>query len=147
MASIVGPDAEMIRSISSVASEIARRSGVEPAASTRRSAAPIAAASGPGSSGSASSRKGPGDRQAGKRERGLGFATSRRQHLEPALETLFDARLPQGGLPDAGLALDHQRARALRDVIEEAGDPPELGLATDDRFRPWGQGATSRSTS
>ena len=77
----------------------------------------------------------------------LGRAAPRRQHPHPAVPAPGQALLPQAGLADARLALEHQRPHRGRLAVEHLGDQLELGVARDETHvgmmtadGPWGIG-------
>ena len=60
--------------------------------------------------------------QRGERHHRFRLADPRGQHAEAAGARLAQQRQPQGGLPDAGLALDHQRGGPVRHRIQESSN-------------------------
>jgi hypothetical protein len=68
----------------------------------------------------------------------LGVDRPARQHAVRAARGGLQAVPPEGGLPDADLALDHERDRTGRDRVEEPLDAAQLRFTADDRPRPCG---------
>ena len=79
--------------------------------------------------------------QRGERHHRFGLADPRGQHAEAAGTRLAQQRQPQGGLPDAGLTLDHQRGGPDRHRIQESSN---LGIL-DQAQASGGHGTHHRS--
>jgi hypothetical protein len=67
----------------------------------------------------------------GERELRLGLDRACRQHAEPALARRLDARLPERGLANSGLAGESQRCRARVERRNEAIELCELLVSAD----------------
>lgn len=65
----------------------------------------------------------------------LGLGRTRGEDPEAAAAGLLDAGLPQHGLADSGLALEHELHRALGRIVEECAQEGELPFAADDLDR------------
>ena len=71
-------------------------------------------------------------RQADEAEPGLGGRRARREHAEASRAGELHARFPERRLADPGLALEHERACAGGDRVEEALDDGELAVTPDE---------------
>jgi hypothetical protein len=67
-----------------------------------------------------------------ERQSGLAFRRSRFEETQPLLDSLGYSGTPQGRLPDAGFALEHEKSSSVRDARDEAPYGRELGIAADD---------------
>ena len=105
-------------------------SGGAPVGSARSSATSSACRCGGGSAASSSCRPVEQVDQRREREPGLGAASPRREHAQPALPGRTDARLPERRLPDSRLSRENERARPVRGS-EELVQQPEFRLAAD----------------
>ncbi len=70
-------------------------------------------------------------RQPRERELRLGLDRPAREHEEAVHRGRASARVPQGGLPDAGGALEHQYRGAPAHVVREPGQLAPLSFAAD----------------
>jgi hypothetical protein len=70
--------------------------------------------------------------EGGVRQTRLGFHRDARERPVAALERSCESRLPNGRLPDAGVARHEEGTRPGRDRVQEAMKDRDLGLAPDD---------------
>ena len=69
---------------------------------------------------------------AGERERRLALGRAGREDAEPTVARLLETRLPEGGLPDAGVAFERDHDRSRGDARHEVAKGRELGLPSHD---------------
>ena len=69
---------------------------------------------------------------AAERERRLAFGRAGREDAETAIARFLETRLPEGGLPYAGVALECDHDRSQGDARHEVAKGRELGLPSHD---------------
>jgi hypothetical protein len=73
--------------------------------------------------------------QARERQMRLGLDSRRRQYLVAGRPASVGGGAQQRGLPNAGITKQHDRSAAVGDLIDQAGQNPELGIPSDQSRR------------